>query len=243
VTGFGIRQFVTILLTLSVLGGGGYWAYENIFKSQTETYASLADIQKELADLTFLNGQLRSTLEQNHAEIEALLSKAIKALNNKDYPTAIQDLENVSEKAPVSTVYQNIAYAYDKLGNKDKANAALLKVKESKHQTEIYKNFAQNLSGIWTSPEWGNMEIVQTGDIIIGQYTHDNGQLKGSIKNNKIVFTWWEKLEKGQSFESAAKGERGDGYFNISAESKSIKGEWRYDGDTNWKNVWTATKK
>ena len=143
VTGFGIRQFVTLLLALVVIGGGGYWGYKKLFKGQDKAYASLSDIQKELGILADLNGDLKNALDKNRAEIEAQLAKGMKAMNDKDYSTAIQYLEKVAEQTPASLVYQNIAYAYEQVGKQDKANVALSKAKEINPNFETTKSFSQ----------------------------------------------------------------------------------------------------
>ncbi len=105
-------------------------------------------------------------------------------------------------------------------------------------------NSPVKLAGIWNSPEWGAMTLVQAaGGKITGTYDHDGGQLTGILTGNRIEFRWWEKVEKGQPYESAAKRERGEGYFVLSEDGKSISGEWRYDGDTTWNSKWTAIKK
>jgi tetratricopeptide (TPR) repeat protein len=143
VSGFGMRQFVSILLVLGILGGGGYWAYSKLFKKQDSAYASLADIQKELGTLADLNSSLRDKLTEDRAEINAQLTKGMKAMNDKDYKTAIQYLETVAQKTPASTVYQNIAFAYEQIGKTDKAAAALLQAKEINPNFEVTKSVAQ----------------------------------------------------------------------------------------------------
>lgn len=100
-----------------------------------------------------------------------------------------------------------------------------------------------NLTGNWESPEWGTMYLVQTDNKITGTYTHDQGQLEGTLQSNRIQFRWWELVAKGESYENARKGERGDGYFDVAADGKNISGEWRYDGNTNWSGKWTAIKR
>jgi hypothetical protein len=106
---------------------------------------------------------------------------------------------------------------------------------------ELYKNY--NLTGTWESPEWGSMTIVQTENKIKCLYVYQNGQLDGTFDGKQILFRWWELVDKGKPYESADKGQRGDGYFNVSADSKSLRGEWRREGEKNWTGTWTAVKK
>ncbi len=100
-----------------------------------------------------------------------------------------------------------------------------------------------NLTGAWESPEWGSLYLKQSGNLITGTYTHDQGQLSGTFQNGEIRFRWWEKVAVGQGYESASTSERGDGYFRVATDQKSLSGEWKYDGSTSWKGKWTATRK
>jgi tetratricopeptide (TPR) repeat protein len=164
ISGFGMRQFATILIVLGVVLGGGYWAYETLFKGQDKAYASLSDIQKELGTLADLNGSLRSILEKDRKEIDTQLAKGMKAMQDKDYKTALQYLETVAEKTPASTVYQNIAFAYEQIGKQDKASAAMVKAKEINPNLEAGKSMAQ-LKGKTInvlSPENGGKILVTT---------------------------------------------------------------------------------
>jgi tetratricopeptide (TPR) repeat protein len=165
VSGFGMRQFVTILLALGLVLGGGYWAYNKLFKSQDKAYSSLADIQKELGTLADLNSSLRENLENNRKEIDAQLTKGMKAMQDKDYKTALQYLETVAEKTPASTVYQNIAFAYEQIGKQDKASAAMVKAKEINPNLDAGKSMAQ-LKGktINVVSSENGMKIVATTD-------------------------------------------------------------------------------
>ena len=130
VSGFGMRQYITILISLIVVIGGGYFAYKTLFKEQNKAYVSLSEIQKELAKLSDSNGKLQGTSDKDRIDIETELTKGMKAMKEKDYATAIKYLENVAQKVPASTVYQNISYAYGQIGKPDQANAALAKAKE-----------------------------------------------------------------------------------------------------------------
>jgi tetratricopeptide (TPR) repeat protein len=164
VSGFGMRQFATILIVLGVVLGGGYWAYKTLFKGQDKAYASLSDIQKELGTLADLNGSLRSTLEKDRKDIDAQLAKGMKAMQDKDYKTALQYLETVAEKTPASTVYQNIAFAYEQIGKQDKASAAMVKAKEINPNMDAGKSMSQ-LKGKTVNvlaPENGGKILVTT---------------------------------------------------------------------------------
>lgn len=87
-----------------------------------------------------LNKNLSEKLEKDRPEIEALLEKGLKAMKEKDYATSIQYLEKVAESTPASTIYQNIAYAYEQLGKSDKAQENLSKAKEINPNIDFQKS-------------------------------------------------------------------------------------------------------
>lgn len=127
----GIRQFFIIFISIIVLGAGGYFVYNKLVKGQSESYTSLSEIQKEMAVLADLNKDLAQKLQKDRVEIDNLLSKGLKAMQEKDYATAVIYLEKVAETVPASGIYQNLAYAYEQLGqiskatdNRNKANVS-----------------------------------------------------------------------------------------------------------------------
>ena len=102
---------------------------------------------------------------------------------------------------------------------------------------------AIDVTGNWESPEWGSMQLRQTGNTVTGTYTHDSGQLSGTLQGGEIRFRWWEKVAAGQGYDSATPSERGDGYFHLSSDEQSLSGEWKYDGSSGWKGKWTAKRR
>ena len=187
-----MRQFAALFLALVVLGGGGYWAYKTLFKGQDKTYASLSDIQKELATLADLNGGLRATLEENRKDIENQLTKGMKALNDKDYKTAIQYLENVAKTTPASTVYQNIAYAYEQIGKQDKAQEALTKAKAINPNLEVVKT-AKELKGktinLLAAENGGKIIVASSSD---NKYWIDGSEEIGTYQESWTIFGFKE---------------------------------------------------
>lgn len=165
----GIRQFGTILLVLALLGGGGYFVYKQLNKGQDKSYASLSDIQKELSALADLNKNLGTKLEKDRPEIEALLEKGLKAMREKEYTTSIQYLEKVAAITPASTIYQNIAYAYEQMGKTDKAQENLNKAKGINPNIEVQKS-AGELKGKrinLIAPENGGKMVAATSNNVL----------------------------------------------------------------------------
>jgi tetratricopeptide (TPR) repeat protein len=185
VTGFGIRQFVTILLTLTLLGGGGYLAYGNLFTVHNKTYASITDIQKELTALAELNGDLKVAFDKNRVLIESQLTKGINALDAKDYPRAIQYLEKVAEQTPASSVYQNIAFAYEQMGKQDKASEARAKIKGVTSTVVANKKPVAQLKG----PSF-NVLAAENGGKIVATSSPDHKKWTDGIENNDAVNGW-----------------------------------------------------
>lgn len=165
----GIRQFGTLLLILLLLSGGGYFVYKQLHKGQDASYASLSDIQKELSTLADLNKNLGDKLEKDRPQIEALLEKGIKAMQGKDYATSIQYLEKAATIMPASTIYQNIAYAYEQLGKTNKAQENLNKAKDINPNINLQKS-AGELKGRrinLLAPESGGKMVAATSDLVV----------------------------------------------------------------------------
>lgn len=118
INALGRWQFWSILLVLAGLGVFGFFGGQEILGNQEEAYASLSIIQKELARLAEERGE---DFEQQLPEIENQLASGMKALKKEDYKTAAQELEAAAEKAPLASVYKNLAYAYEQEGKIEKA--------------------------------------------------------------------------------------------------------------------------
>ncbi len=165
----GIRQFSTILLAIVVLGGGSYFIYRQLSKGQDTSIASLSDIRKELGVLADLNKNLGEKLKEDRPEIENLLEKGLAAIRDKDYSTSVQYLEKAAETAPASTIYQNIAYAYEQMGNTGKAQENLSKAKAINPNLTVQKS-ASALKGKRVNliaPENGGKLLASTSEDIL----------------------------------------------------------------------------
>ena len=138
----GKKQFWIILLGLIALGSLTYFGGAALMGQQKENFFSLQDIEKEISTLSDLNQKMREKLEKNAPEIESWLSKGTKAMKSGDYGTAIQYFERVSKEAPLATVHQNLAAAYDALGNSDKANKNREKAEEINPNLNLKKSYA-----------------------------------------------------------------------------------------------------
>lgn len=142
-TALGSRQFLGILLGLTVLIVGGYYGWKNLSGQQAAAFVSLSDIQKELSVLADLNADVRAGLENNKDELEGWLSKGMDAMKTGDFPVAVQYLEQVAVQAPLATVHQNLAYAYEQLGNAQKARENLNTAQKINPNLDISKSYGQ----------------------------------------------------------------------------------------------------
>lgn len=105
-------------------------------------------------------------------------------------------------------------------------------------------------TGVWFSPEYGEMHLHQNGNKVVGWYQQNErvGRIHGTVSGNILRFEFEEKREmvvgKPTTF-------RGEGYFAYILEKKTrgessyevhrLDGEWWVpgSGDTS---PWTATK-
>jgi len=100
-----------------------------------------------------------------------------------------------------------------------------------------------SFTGVWHSPQYGRMEMVQTGQQVVGHYTKDErtGRIQGTARGNVMRFEWSERRElvAGRPITT-----RGRGYFRYAIGDDSdhyIRGEWGVDdamtGGGEWNGV------
>lgn len=168
-TALGRRQFWGILALLAVLLAGGYYGVSLLSGQQSAAFISLKDIQKELGVLADLNAGVRATLESNQAELEGWLAKGMEAFKSGDYPTAVQYLEQVAAELPLATVHQNLAAAYEQMGNADKVRENLNAAQKINPNLDMSKSYAQ-LKGKridLLAPEHGGKILVSSGEQLL----------------------------------------------------------------------------
>ena len=90
-------------------------------------------------------------------------------------------------------------------------------------------------TGTWDST-WGKMYLTQTGNIVTGNYEHDNGKINGTINGNNLIGTWAE------SPTYLPPNDAGDFILTMSSDCKSFTGKWRYGTSGDWKEDWYGTK-
>ncbi|HEX6240908.1 MAG TPA: hypothetical protein VFZ61_08440 [Polyangiales bacterium] len=100
-------------------------------------------------------------------------------------------------------------------------------------------------TGVWFSPQYGEMHIEQNGSSAIGRYSKDerSGRLQGSVEGDVLRFEWTESRELivGRPTET-----KGHGYFKIIKHSDddtwNLDGRWGNDASEHDGGPWTAVK-
>jgi len=99
-------------------------------------------------------------------------------------------------------------------------------------------------TGVWHSPQYGEMNMVQTGNAVVGEYHKDerSGRIQGTANGNLMRFEWNEERELVGGLPQTT---RGRGYFHYSiddAGKHTLLGEWGIDDDDAGGGVWNAYK-
>lgn len=93
---------------------------------------------------------------------------------------------------------------------------------------------ASGLTGCWETGESGWLVwLVQRGNRVWGYYVPGpkrKGRLHGTIRGNRLTYSWWENEENGQ------------GFFDIADDRRSMKGRWHYDFTKSWGGNWGLTR-
>ncbi|AKF07767.1 hypothetical protein [Sandaracinus amylolyticus] len=99
-------------------------------------------------------------------------------------------------------------------------------------------------TGIWHSPQYGEMHFSQTGTQVVGCYTKDErrGRVQGTVQGNLMRFEWSERRElvsgrpvttRGHGYFQYRVGDDGDSYAT---------GEWGHDADETGGGEWNAVR-
>ena len=102
----------------------------------------------------------------------------------------------------------------------------------------------ETFTGVWHSPQYGEMHITQTGAQVIGDYTQDerHGRIQGTAQGNVLRFEWSEERELISGHPTTT---RGHGYFQfqIGDDGDSyILGNWGHDENETGGGPWNAVR-
>ena len=102
----------------------------------------------------------------------------------------------------------------------------------------------QTFTGVWHSPQYGEMQVVQTGSHIVGEYVRDErrGRIQGTAQGDLFRFEWQEERELIRGRPTTT---RGHGYFQfqIGGDGDSyLVGEWGHDDNETGGGPWRAAR-
>lgn len=109
------------------------------------------------------------------------------------------------------------------------------------HLISLNVSFSQsktvNVSGTY-STEWGKMILIQQGNLVTGNYEHDNGILEGTLTGNVITGKWKEDPTKEPPFDAGLLK------FEFNESMTTFTGYWKYGFDemSEWSGSWVGTK-
>jgi hypothetical protein len=100
-------------------------------------------------------------------------------------------------------------------------------------------------TGVWHSPQYGEMHLRQNGSAVVGRYSKDErtGRVQGSVQGDLMRFEWKEKKEL---ISGRAVTNRGHGYFRLVHDDVEnnwkLLGEWGNDAAERGGGPWNAIK-
>jgi hypothetical protein len=100
-------------------------------------------------------------------------------------------------------------------------------------------------TGVYHSPQYGEMNIIQTGDSVVGEYKKDerSGRINGSVEGDIMRFEW---VENKAMISNRPTETRGRGYFRYMIDPSNgdhvLKGEWGIGDNETGGGPWNAWK-
>jgi hypothetical protein len=102
-----------------------------------------------------------------------------------------------------------------------------------------------NFTGVYFSPQYGEMNLIQNGSAVIGEYKQEmrSGKIQGEATGDLLKFEW---TEKKAMVSNRAQEARGHGYFRYVVDSSNgdhvLKGEWGLGDETTGGGPWNGYK-
>jgi len=100
-------------------------------------------------------------------------------------------------------------------------------------------------TGVWFSPQYGEMHLVQNGATVVGRYAKEErtGRIQGGVEGDVMRFEWTEQRELIIGHPSSTKGR---GYFRVMKDDQEdtwkLMGEWGRDTYETGGGPWNAVK-
>lgn len=100
----------------------------------------------------------------------------------------------------------------------------------------------ETFTGVYFSPQYGEMQVVQTGSQVVGEYVKDErrGQIQGTATGDLLRFEWTERRELVQGRPTVS---RGRGYFRFvvgADQTRNLLGEWGHENNETGGGPWNA---
>ena len=102
-----------------------------------------------------------------------------------------------------------------------------------------------NFTGVYFSPQYGEMNLIQNGSAVVGEYKQEmrSGKIQGEVSGDLLKFEW---TEKKAMVSNRAQEARGHGYFRYVIDSANgdhvLKGEWGLGDSTTGGGPWNGYK-
>lgn len=102
----------------------------------------------------------------------------------------------------------------------------------------------ETFTGVWHSPQYGTMQMVQTGSAVVGTYERDErrGRIQGTVTGDLMRFEWSETREMVAGRRTTT---RGRGYFRFTVGGDGdayVVGEWGHDDNETGGGPWRAAR-
>jgi hypothetical protein len=102
-----------------------------------------------------------------------------------------------------------------------------------------------SFTGVWFSPQYGEMHMVQNGATVIGKFAKEEktGRVQGTVDGDLMRFEWTQKRELIVGRPNQSKGH---GYFKVSFDQAEnawkLDGRWGSDDSETNGGPWTAIR-
>ncbi len=102
-----------------------------------------------------------------------------------------------------------------------------------------------NFTGVYFSPQYGEMNMIQNGNAVMGEYKHEmrSGKIQGEVQGDLMRFEWSEAKAMVSNRSQETKGR---GYFRYVVDPANgdhvLKGEWGLGEKEVGGGPWNAYK-
>jgi hypothetical protein len=102
-----------------------------------------------------------------------------------------------------------------------------------------------SFTGVYFSPQYGEMNLIQNGSAVIGEYKQEmrSGKIQGEASGDVLRFEW---VERKAMVSNRAQEARGHGYFRYIVDKANgdhvLKGEWGLGDSATGGGPWNGYK-